>query len=470
MALRESDGLRAAVMIFFGLVVILAGTTYFFFKSYDEQLNKAAQLQKDVAQANTLARNDRDEINELKRMIGYAPEDTLETVKTAFEADMQIYGATFPEENRFYRPILESMNRELLAVTQREAASVAREEELKNRLAAVEAAKDKQIEAFKKNMDTIAADVAGERNKFNTDRTRVTEESKKLAATLTSIQGEVANVETKSKEKAQEYQKRINTLEQLVQGFQGKVEEQSVKGHEQPAGRITWVNQRANVVWINLGQGDSLRRQINFSVYPVDANDMALPNKKGSIEVTRIIDHHMAECRIVEDDPSNPLLPGDKIHSPVWRPGYRESFALAGFMDVDGDGRSDRDKIRDVIALNGGAVDLELLENGDVQGKMTINTRFLVLGEAPTAAEKNEKVLNNYSSITGEARELGVETISLNRFLSMMGWNPDERTVQLGRGAQSTSFKSTDPHGVRRPSYGSTNSEFQERARPQSTF
>lgn len=470
MALRESDGLRAAAIIFVMLIGILSVSTYWFFKLYDEQYAKASQLQKDVAQANTLARNDRDEINELKRMIGYAPEDTLETIRTAFDGDMQIYGATFPEENRFYRPILESMNRELVAVTQREAASVAREQDLKNRLAAVETTKDKQIEAFKQNMDKIAADVAGERNKFNTDRTRVTQESEKLAAKLTSIQGEVANVETKSKEKIQEYQKRLNTVSQLYEAVKEKEAERSVAGHEQPAGHITWVNQRANVVWINLGQADSLRRQINFSVYPVDTNNMALPDKKGSIEVTRIIDQHMAEARIIEDDPSNPLLPGDKIHSPVWRPGYRESFALAGVMDLDGDGRSDRDKIRDVISLNGGTVDLELLDNGEIQGKMTINTRYLVLGDVPTGVEKDEKMVNNYSAVTGEARELGVETIPLNRFLSLMGWNPDERTVQLGRGAQSSSFKATYPEGVRRPPYGSTNSEFQERARPQSTF
>ena len=78
------------------------------------------------------------------------------------------------------------------------------------------------------------------------------------------------------------------------------------------------------------------------------------------IEVTHLLSPHLAEARIVEDDLSNPLMPGDQIFSPSWEPGRAEHFALAGFIDIDGDGNSDRQRVHDLIALNGGVIDEEV--------------------------------------------------------------------------------------------------------------
>ena len=105
-------------------------------------------------------------------------------------------------------------------------------------------------------------------------------------------------------------------------------------------GRISWVNQNGTV-WINLGTADSLRRQVTFSVFDADLHDAAKSKKKGSIEVTRLLSDHMAEARITNDDPTNPILTGDNIYSQIWHRGKKLHFALTGVIDVDGDGQSD---------------------------------------------------------------------------------------------------------------------------------
>ena len=61
-------------------------------------------------------------------------------------------------------------------------------------------------------------------------------------------------------------------------------------------GRISYVNQNGTV-WINLGTGDSLRRQVTFSVFDSDLHDASKSKKKGSIEVTRVLGDHMAEAQ-----------------------------------------------------------------------------------------------------------------------------------------------------------------------------
>ena len=123
----------------------------------------------------------------------------------------------------------------------------------------------------------------------------------------------------------------------------------SAKRNEVPDGKIVTVNQRTRLVWINRGSADGLRRQTSFSVFDADDSNPLEATLKGKIEVVRMINDHMAEARIVEDDLSNPMMSGDPIFSPSWEPGRPEHFALAGFMDIDDDGQSDRQRIRDLI-------------------------------------------------------------------------------------------------------------------------
>ena len=61
-----------------------------------------------------------------------------------------------------------------------------------------------------------------------------------------------------------------------------------------------------------------------------DETNPVKAEKKGTIEVVRIIEAHLAEARIMDDDPSKPIMPGDQLFSAAWRPGHAEHFALVG--------------------------------------------------------------------------------------------------------------------------------------------
>ena len=141
-------------------------------------------------------------------------------------------------------------------------------------------------------------------------------------------------------------------------------------------GRITWVNQNGTV-WINVGSADAIRRQVTFNVYDADENDADRAVKKGSIEVTRVMGDHSAEARITQDSPTNPILTGDNIYSPVWHRGKKLRFAFAGVIDFDDDGVSDLKLARELIELNGGVVDAYLDDNGKIVKDITPNTRYL---------------------------------------------------------------------------------------------
>ena len=65
----------------------------------------------------------------------------------------------------------------------------------------------------------------------------------------------------------------------------------------------------------------------------------------------------MAEARITQDDPKNPIITGDQVYSQVWHRGKKLRFALTGIIDFDNDGVSDMQLARELIELNGGIVD-----------------------------------------------------------------------------------------------------------------
>jgi hypothetical protein len=150
-----------------------------------------------------------------------------------------------------------------------------------------------------------------------------------------------------------------------------------------------------------LGSADSLRRQVTFSVYDADQHDAAKAEKKGSIEVTRILGEHMAEARITEDDPKNPIITGDHVYSQVWHRGKKLRFALTGIIDFDNDG-----------------------------------------GDFPEAATQ-ATLEKTWEDMNKEAIGLGIETITINEFLAQMGYKPQDRTVSLGEGAKAADFPAT---------------------------
>ena len=140
---------------------------------------------------------------------------------------------------------------------------------------------------------------------------------------------------------------------------------------------MTLVNDRKGTVWINLGLADGLRELTTFGVYDFKEDGVMRNEKeiKARIQVTKVLDQHLAEARITEDELQDPILPGDQIHSPAWQAGTRIHFALAGFFDVNGDGKSDRETIRNMIASVGGIIDAEVHDDGSKTGKITARTR-----------------------------------------------------------------------------------------------
>ena len=83
-----------------------------------------------------------------------------------------------------------------------------------------------------------------------------------------------------------------------------------------PDGQIIRSNRKSGAVWINIGQADGLRRHVTFGVVGADKTVRRYTPTKGHIEVVKLLGPHFAECRILDDEITDPLVPGDKIVAP----------------------------------------------------------------------------------------------------------------------------------------------------------
>jgi hypothetical protein len=160
----------------------------------------------------------------------------------------------------------------------------------------------------------------------------------------------------------------------------------------------------------------------------------------------------MSEARIVDDKYGDPILADDVIYTPVWKPGQQRHFALAGLIDVDGDGKSDLDLVRRLITMNGGVVD-SYREGNQRIGSLSERTDYLVIGTIPTEVTPAPERTDFVNAVTAADRLL-VKKIDLKDLLAQIGYKPESNVQRFGAGYRPQDFLPQPPPGGARVSTG----------------
>ncbi|MEM8733363.1 MAG: hypothetical protein AAGG44_04030 [Planctomycetota bacterium] len=218
-----------------------------------------------------------------------------------------------------------------------------------------------------------------------------------------------------------------------------------------PQGSIVRVADGGTKLWIDLGSADGLRAGVPFSVIDEADINISKATPKAKITVLKVVDKHLAYAQLEENlDFRNPVVTGDKIYSPAWRPGRKVGFALVGMMDINGDRRDDIAQVRELIRLSGGVIDEEMDSKNTRTGPgMSPQTQFLVLGtdleisenaSADVRAQQQAKA-KQYQDFLREARQNGIIQISLEKLMGYLKSDNSDRTVPLGRRIQGQNFQ-----------------------------
>lgn len=208
---------------------------------------------------------------------------------------------------------------------------------------------------------------------------------------------------------------------------------------DKPHGRIVRVDNRNGIAWINIGSADFVRPQLTFSVSaPNTAGISGRRDRKGAVEVTRVLEEHLSQVKIVDvtNATQDPILVGDQIFNPAWDPSRQIRVAITGHIDFNGDGFDDTSELVRNLQKIGMIVDSWLdLKEIKIEGPgITGITEYLILGDSPQSdaglggltidnrEERKGKIREKMEEMVSSAKAKGVEIVQWRRFLSRIGY------------------------------------------------
>jgi hypothetical protein len=126
----------------------------------------------------------------------------------------------------------------------------------------------------------------------------------------------------------------------------------------------------------------------------------------------------------------------DQIYSAAWSPDSPQRFALIGKIDMDRDGRDDRENLKRMIRAAGGIIDYDLppVGVGRETGELTPRTSWYVIDERdpihPAAGRQarlsgadDPAFLEKKTAAIRQARLEGVRPMSIERILAYLGYS-----------------------------------------------
>ena len=437
------------VMLLIPLVIMGRG-----WQNLSEQAKQAKKDQADIAQkAAGLER----ETGVLKRDLIGAPEAATLAEVQKLHAD--IMEKAQPGENnatRTYNDVITSLLgdlekvREELRKTSEEKTQLASDynnvqKSYETSIAQVRGALEKVQDDRKTEQDRFIR----EREDFKRELNGTRQEQDATLARLERVKHELTDRANQLEFSNRDIRERNTSLTELL-------EDVRYPNVEHPAGKIISVNQQAGLAVVNLGSADGLLVRTMFSVYhssitgitfrtaPVGSDavycdvckrEVSRNVSKASVEVTRILGPHRAEVRILDDILTDPIMQGDVVYSPIWKPGQKLHFALTAGLYLPNYGTdSGVDAIRHLIESNGGVVDCWIDENvapgedclkGSKEGLENFNkglTNFIVVGDGKTVRELEPEIVRTQEGLLENARNRQVKSISLGDLLSRMAW------------------------------------------------
>ncbi len=464
MAVRDDSVIRGsliACMIFLVLSIALNAMLWMW---GDRAAETEAKAKTDLQNANNELQTLEGQVTLLKAMIGFGglTEAEFERMKESVSADPQMaeiesqyvkdmaYLGDVGDQNRNYKAFPEFFVRTIRL--KNESVNAARDEVVKVRddanadvdaaIQAKDAAETKQTEAEKK-LDEETKQFAQYRDQINLEKEQTRDALTKKVKEYDAFRAQA------SKEK--------DTLSRHAEKLQGTIDTQKIRLNElqndrfeTTQGEIRYVYHEGHVVTINLGSADDLRTGVTFGVIDGDETRLQDAKVKATIQVTQIRGDHLAEARVVaRPEIEHPIIPGDFIYSPFWAPGRRVKIALAGDIDIDGDGRPDNSAIKGMILAAGAEVAAEVSATGQITGKLDPTIRFLVVGEPPeladdvdlAAADRLAQSIKAIGVVKAEATEKGLTIIpawKLQNYLKIMD---NSLTTPLGSAARAEDFQ-----------------------------
>ena len=418
-ASNESQGLKIAVAAFIALSVILSVASYFLYSNYasaearlasnTEELNKAKKAQSDAlnqyddlrGRIGTKAQEydpAKEEIANHFKAINQRFDNIVAATNAAVQKAQaagagqelqeardkiqQIVQSYRSEPSKTYISSLDRISELMESLSLLSTELSLNYKDLRDRLESATNVAKQQVDVQIKSAEASRNDLDGEHKKHEEERlmlvNKVTEQQTDIDKKVTQI----ANLQADIKRLQDDYGREKDQLTTIIRELRDRAEKvDTILDH--PDGYVTFVDYERGELQLNINRAMGARPQMAMSVFDANAPGIPTEKPKGTIELTKV-GEQFSIARITKTmSPIDPIRTGDIIYTPAWSPNNPTRFALVGKIDVNRDGKDDREELKRMIQDAGGVVDFDLppLEIGKETGKITPRIDWYVIDE-----------------------------------------------------------------------------------------
>lgn len=421
------------------VLALITGTLFYLSnKDRDELVQRVDSAEKAEQQVTSALRNSIDDIERMKSALGYGHDgigafdgSDATTVLGNLRADLAQADAIQPDPSvNSAIAWLDSERRKL--ETDREQL-ISQVNDLGEKLLSLETTWSARLavenDARKKAEGNLATLIKNKEEIVASKDKAIADYSEQLKELQLQLNTYEEQIKALAKEKADRERVLLATINRMRRTI-NKID----SNDPNPDAKIVRVNPAFDTVWINIGSRQKLRPGIRFNVYGREQS--ASQPSKAKIVVVDIKGETLAECRVVKSKIDNPIMSDDWVSSAIWDAGQVHKIAIAGFVDMDGNGISDREVLAGWLKGAGAEVSAYIDDAGQIQGEsLDADVRYLVTTPLPeidsaktdSARLVAQKTLESFSAMRRAADLYGVQVITIKDFLDKVGYQPTSR-------------------------------------------
>jgi len=472
--------LTIALSIFVMLAFALGITTYLFFSQRIEAEKARDTAIADARKAEEARAATLDEMQTLRTVIGVEEDTPVAEIETGLSSLFEGDFAGFDREPKSYRRLIEWLRDQFKARAEEAKAAISERDATKVSTASdVKAAQDARAQAEEREKQAVAekekreaefkAAMAEHETNLTSARSKQDEQAQR-ADQLALLQNEIAKgeqympsnrvalfqramreAEGAAKEgkhddsyikmlglvftELRERATLIRSQNELIASLRAASPEvQKAVAATTPAdqpidgfdGFVADVEPRTNTALVSCPTTAGMRPGLIFHVFAADDPQPTFGTRKATIELTEVQGPRLARCRIVEENPRNPVLSGDGVSTSLWAAGQSPEIAIVGFGDVDGDGQPDRSRLVALVEQAGGRV-IETVGPGTAL-VVDLGRPPSAEGDAPAEWKAED---NRRKRALDAARDYSIRVTGVSGMLDTLGLAPD--SFQPGR-------------------------------------
>ncbi|HLN31576.1 MAG TPA: hypothetical protein VK395_27795 [Gemmataceae bacterium] len=464
----SKQGLIIALVCFVLLSITLGVFTYY---GYADQANLQAS-EKKAKEEKTTIEKDRDwykyQALQLKAYTGTLPKDeqgdlpvlrdknTSGPGKDAFAESVKSLDAEMGWDQKLgkpattYKETVEKLRADLANAQSTLQKSEDQNKKIKETFDNMVATSRAEVDELKKKLELAQKDNLDNQQKMAKDmeeKLAIFDELSKKNAELNK--NNQTDVDTRDKA-IKGLKNQIKSLEKRQEKMAQQMTPPDLLKYDTPKGKIVRVDSKGELAWVNIGSADNVKphQNLTFSIFGSGSDSRERRERKGALEIVDVLSAHLSTAKITEvaDPNSSPLLPGDLLINPAWSPSNRIHVAIAGLIDLTGEGRDNIEEFMRNLKREGIVVDAYFdWKDMSIKGEgMTHQTDYLIRGEGPkleygstiregdTRMSRKTEIGQKIAEMETQANQLGATVVPLRRFVALTGYKLPKGAGVLG--------------------------------------